>query len=204
VAIHDFDPQQQFVSIDKLPDPRLDQEKTNSLLSSYNHDSPDIAYAERLAEELVNLSGAWITVYQRTQNEGNKDEVWDEDADPTYRNGKKIKGFFEPAPADIQLTRYGVDIQNQTTVHFSRANIFQTFGKRMISEGDVLIVPHNTMSAAQIPDIREGVHNRVDRYRVIKASDSGNFKYRWLYWSALIENITGDQTIDVSFRTEKS
>jgi hypothetical protein len=204
MAIHNFDFGQKFSSIDKLPDHRNDAQKQNSLLSSFNHDSPDIAYAERLAEELINLSGGWITVFQRTRNHGNKDEVWEEDADPTYKAAKRLKGYFTPAPAEIQLTRWGVDTPTQTTVHFARSSIYKEFGKRMVSEGDILVVPHNTLTAAQAPDLREGVRNRIDRFRVIKSSDTGNFKYRWLYWSCLVENITGDETIDIPFTNQFS
>lgn len=204
MSIPNFDFHQEFTSIDKLPDNRSDAEKQYTPLSVYNHGNPDLAYAERLAEEIINISGAIIVVYQRAQNQGNRDEVWDEDADPTYKNAKKLKGYFTPAPAEMQLTRWGIDAPNQTTVHFPRAIVFKEFGKRMISEGDVLIVPHNTLSAAQVTDLREGPNNRIDRYRVIKSSDTGNFKYRWLYWSCLVENLTGDKTIDVSFRQDKS
>ena len=202
MPIHDFDFQQQFISIDKLPDHRSDIEKENSLLSVYNHDSPDLAYAERLSEEIINLSGAVIKVYKRRHNGASKDEVWEEDADPTYKKGISIKGRFVPAPAEISLTRWGVDVPNQTTVTFSRAVVLKEFGRFMITEGDILIIPHNTLIGTQFTDFRDGTNNRMDTYRVIKSSDTGNFKYRWIYWSCLVENLTGDTTIDVNFRKE--
>ena len=204
MPIYDFDPHQEFSSIDKMPDHRSDDERFNSPLSLYNHQSADIAYAERMADELINLSGAWITVYGRKHNEANRDDVWDEDADPTYGKGTRLKGKFIPAPAEITLTKWGVDVPNQTTIHFSRTNVLKLFGKRMIAEGDVLVVPHNTLTVTQSTDMRDGVDNRIDRYRVIKSSDVGNFKYRWLYWACLVQAITGDQTIDVEFSKESA
>ncbi len=204
MSITDFDPQQQFSSIDKLPDHRSDAERLNSLLSIYNHDNPDIAYVERLAEEMINISGTWITVFRRQRNEANRDDVWEEDPDPTYRNGIKLKGRFVPAPAEAQLTRWGLDLPNQTTVQFSRANVLKMFGKKMIAEGDILIVPHNTLSIAQVTDLRDGPSNRIDTFRCLKSSESGNFKYRWIYWTCLVENVTGDKTIQVDFRKENS
>ena len=201
MTIHDFNFQQDFSNIEKLPDHRSDHERMNSPLSVYNHDSSDIAYAERLSEEIINISGAWITIYKRTRG-GKRDEVWDEDPDPTYKKGIKLKGRFVPAPAEISLTRYGVDVPNQTTVTFSRAIVLKEFGRHMLSEGDLLIVPHNTLVTTQFTDLRDGVNNRLDTFRVIKSGDTGNFKYRWLYWSCLVENITGDTTIDVDFRKE--
>lgn len=202
--IYNFDPHQDFVSIDNLPDHRSEEERLNSLLSVYNHQNPDIAYGERLAEEMINLSGAWITVFRRTKKDGHKDEIWEENADPTYRNGIKLKGRFAPQPAEVTLNKFGVDLENKTTIQFSRASVFKTFGKDMIAEGDILIVPHNTLTVVQSTDLRDGPLNRVDTYRVLKANDIGNFKYRWLYWACTVENVTGDKSIQVDFRQEQS
>ena len=204
MPIHDFDSHQQFATIDKLPDPRSDMERLNSLMSVYNHDHPDIAYAERLVEELVNISGGWITIYRRNKKTGNKDEIWEEDADPTYKNGIKIKGKFTPEPAETVLTKWGVEVQNETTVHFARSTVLKFFDRDMIAEGDILIVPHNTLSVVQSTDSRDGPNNRIDTYRVIKSSDTGNFRYRWLYWSCLVQNVTGDASIQVDHKTEHS
>lgn len=202
MSIHDFDFQQKFTNIDKLPDHRSDAEKFNSKISVYNHDSEDLAYAERLAEEIINISGAVITVFKRRRNEAGGDEVWEEDADPTYKHGVRIKGRFAPEPAEISLTRWGVDVPNQTTISFARAVILKQFGKEMIAEGDVLVVPHNTLIGTQFTDIRDGASNRMDQYRVLKSGDAGNFKYRWIYWNVLAEALSGDDTIQVDFRKE--
>jgi hypothetical protein len=200
--IHNFDFKQQFSTIDRTPDFRSEEEKLNSLLSVYNHDSQDISYAERLSEEIINLSGAWMVVYKRRRNEGNRDDVWDEDADPTYHNGKHVKGRFVPAPAEIALTRWGVDVPNQTTITFSRSVILKEFGRLMIAEGDVIVVPHNTLIGTQFTDLREGTNNRMDMFRVLKSSDTGNFKYRWIYWSCFCEAQLIDDSTKVPFRTD--
>jgi hypothetical protein len=199
MGIHNFNTGQEFVSIDKIPDHRSDDEKLFSPLAVYNHDSPDIAYAERLAEELVNLSGAWVTIFPRTQNHGIVDEVWDEDRDPTYKSGIKFKGQFAPAAPDIELLKWGVDIANKCTISFSRAAIFKQFGKRMLTVGDIIELPHNTLSPLQTSTPYES-SDMLNRYRILNAADDGNFKYRWLYWKCICENITGDSTIDVEHR----
>lgn len=196
MPIYNLDKNQQFNNIDRQPDFRSDEEKLDTPLSIYNHDSEDLAWAERAASELMNIAGAWITVYKRKRNAGNKDDVWEEDPDPTYKNGVKIKGRFVPQPAETMLSRWGADVKNLVTIHFSRANVIKLFGTEMIAEGDVLIVPHNTLSVTQTVDTREGIGNRIDRYRVIKSSDVGNFKYRWLYWAVIVQNLTGDITIE--------
>jgi hypothetical protein len=202
MPLYNFNDKQQFISIDNIPDFRSDEEKVNSPLSIYNHDSNDLAYAERLAEESINISGAWVQVYKLGVNSG-KDDVWEEDADPKYERGIKLKGFFAPKPVETQLTKFGIDIENHTTIWFSRAVVFKTFGSKMISEGDVIVVPHNTMAIVQ-SDVRAGVGTRMDRYRVLNSADEGNFKYRWLYWTCILENLTGDIDLDVQFARENS
>jgi len=202
MAIYDFDFQQQFISIDKLPDFRSDQERINSPLSVYNHDSADLAYAERLSEEIINISGAAVFIFKRVRNQANRDEIWEEDADPTYKAGVMLKGRMAPEPAEISLTRWGVDVPNRTAITFSRAVIYKTFGVEMIVEGDVLVVPHNTMIGTQFTDVRSGVGNRMDQYVVVKSGDTGNFKYRWLYWTLSVQSLSGDDTIQIDFRKE--
>jgi len=202
MGLYNIDGHQQFISIDNVPDNRSDAEKENSMLSVYNQQNNDIALMERQIEEMINITGAPTTVFRRVRNQANKDEIWDEDADPTYQKGIKIKGLFVPQPAEAALTRYGIDSQNQMTIHYSRANVLKIFGKLMIAEGDIIIVPHNTLTVTQTTDLRDGVGNRMDRYRVIKSSDTVNFKYRWMYWSCVLENLTGDTSIDVEFSKE--
>jgi len=204
MPIYNFDHHQQYSNIDRLPDNRSDMERLNSPLSLYDHDNPDIAYAERLAEETINLAGGWITVFKRTRNQANRDDVWEEDADPTYFRQKKIKGRFVPAPVAAQLTRWGADAPTQMTIQFSRATVLKEFGRDMIAEGDVLLVPHNTLAIVQNTDLRDGPANKIDTFRVISSSESGNFRYRWLYWTCVVENVTGDKTIQVEFNGEKT
>lgn len=198
MGIHNFSTKQEYISIDKLPDHRSDDERFFSPLATYNHDSADIAYAERLAEEIVNLSGAWVTVFLRTDN-ASADEVWEEDPDPTYRSGVLMKGFFAPEPANLELTKWGIDSPNKSTIIFSRAALYKSFGDRLIRPGDIIEAPHNTMTQAATPTPYES-SDKFDRYRVLNGVDSGNFKYRWLYWNCVTELITGDATIDVEHR----
>lgn len=199
MSIHNFSMGQEFISIDNLPDHRTEQEKQFTDLSLFNHDSPDLAYYERNAEELVNISGAWTTIFLRTDNNGTVDEVWEEDPDPTYKAGEKLKGYFAPDKIAIELTKWGVDTPNKTAVVYSRAVLFKRFGRRMLRPGDVIEIPHNTLSPVQEAPIG-GQVNRIDKYRIIDVGDTGNFKYRWLYYRCFVENLTGDVTIQIEHR----
>ena len=200
MTIHNFGGPQEFSSIDKLPDFRSEDERINTPLALFNHQSADMAWAERMSEEMINISGAVVTVFPRTADRGAGDDLWEENADPTYKRGVRLKGFFIPQPVNIALTRWGVDAPNETTVVFSRPVIFGIFKARMLRPGDVIEVPHNTLSPMQAPEELASLGNRMDKYRIINASDTGNFKYRWLYWSCKVENLTGDQTIQVEHR----
>ncbi len=99
---HDFfrtfnESDERFSSIDDLPDFRTDIEKQHTPLAIYNHDKPDLAFAERLAEETINISGAWVTLYTKEPyvDREDLDDVWDEDADPIYREGLDMKAWFK-------------------------------------------------------------------------------------------------------------
>ena len=83
MGLYNIDGHQQFISIDNVPDNRSDAEKENSMLSVYNQQNNDIALMERQIEEMINITGAPTTVFRRVRNQANKDEIWNEDADPT-------------------------------------------------------------------------------------------------------------------------
>lgn len=166
---------------------RSDIQRVHSPLQIHDPDSRDIVLANRLAQELIHISGASVIVYPRTENES-YDKVWEEDADPTYKAGIQIKGWFAPKPTETQLRPWGVDIENQTTVVFCRDEVYQLFKKRMIREGDIIELPYDASL------------RRLDRFRVLNAFDSGNFRYGWLYYSCVVENITDDKNIDIQHR----
>jgi hypothetical protein len=199
MPIHDFQSEQGFQSPKGTNDFRSCAEKELSKLSIYNHDNPDLAYAERTAEELINLIGAIVFVHPRTENMGNADEVWDEDDDPTYENSTVLKAYFQPEAPNIELTKYGIDSPTKVTIFFARTKILNTFGERMVRTGDLIEVPHNTLTPLQVADIG-GIQNRMDRFRVLNATDDTNYRYRWMYWKCVMENITGSDTIDVENR----
>jgi hypothetical protein len=142
--------------------------------------------AARIADELVNISGADVVVYVRTDN--NYDEVWEEDPDPTYQAGKPMKAFFVPQPLAVQLTMFGQDAPNQTTAVFARDRVLTQFGKRMLRKGDIIDLPYNSVAV------------RPGKYRVLSAFDSGNFRYTWLYFSCLCENVVDDKALEVGHK----
>lgn len=181
---------ERFSSIDDLPDFRSEVEKQHTPLAIYNHALPDLAFAEKLAEETVNISGAWVTLYIKEpfiDREG-LDDPWDEDADPIYRQGIKLKGWFKVDSLNIEQTRWGVDSPLQITVVFARAILGKIVGlDQLTSVGDVVELPYNS------PKLRGPA-----RFRVLNAYDSGMFKYRWLYYTSVCELLTGDESLRVT------
>lgn len=197
MGIHQFDsPQEKFISIDNLPDYRSEVEKFLTPISIYNHDSPDLALSERMAEEVINISGAVVTVYIRMpKGDSEQLEVWDEDADPVYANGLMMKAYFKPEPVLTELTKWGVDVPIRVTLVFSRAMILKELGHRMLQPGDVIQAPYN------LPD----THNKgIMRFRVLNSTQEGFFKYRWLYNKVICELITGDEALDVKFNNQSN
>jgi hypothetical protein len=199
MPIHNFESGQEFCSPDGTTDFRSDVEKELSLLSVYNNANPDIAYAESLAREIINISGAIVHIHIRTDDMGNADEIWDEDNDPTYENSVQLKAYFQPEAPSIELTKYGIDSPTKVTIYFPRCVLLEIFGERMIRTGDLIEVPHNTLSPLQNADVG-GIQNRIDRFRVLNSQDSSIYRYRWIYWKCVLESITGSDTIDVEKR----
>jgi len=180
---------ERFISIDDLPDHRTDIEKQFTPLSVYNHAKPDYAAAERLAEEVINISGAWITIFIKEPyvDRDGHDDVWDEDADPIYRQGIDMKAWVKVDSLNVELTRYGVDHPLQVTVVLSRAVLAKEVGlERLLSVGDVIEVPYNA------PKLRGPA-----RFQILNAYDSGNWHYRWLYYTAVCELIPDDKSVKV-------
>ncbi len=181
--------------VDKLvagqasPSYRSDIEKQETPLKTYDPESADMVFANKIAQEVIHISGALLTIFIRTNNES-YDKVWDEDPDPTHKSGKKIKGFFVPVPLETELTPWGADAPNKTTVIFCREEVLKVFGERMLREDDIIEMPFNAAMANRQPK----------KYRILNAADSGNFRYNWLYFSCVVENITNDKNIDIDHR----
>lgn len=196
MAIYSFDGDlNQFSSMDSVPDFRTEAEKTNSPLSLFNNTSSDIALAERQAAEIINISGATITLYlKEPKRDAPEIEVWDEDADPIYRQGKSMKAYFKPEPAQQELTRWGYDQRLRITVVFARASLMAVtgIGNRLVLPGDVIEAPYNLPS---------NFDYNAFRFRILNVKQAGFFKYRWLYVECSCELITGDQALQVPFKS---
>jgi len=165
---------------------RSDVEKENSPLSIDRPDIADINYAQREASEQINITGANVKVYIRTDN-GDFDEVWDEDADPTYFAPVEMKCYFKPQPQELELKRWGLDAINKTEAVFSISDLTQHWPSRMLRPGDVLELPYNH----PVPYLDPGY------YRVLNASPSGNYRYSWLYYNCNIQSLDADVTVRV-------
>jgi hypothetical protein len=162
---------------------RSDSEQRHTKIALHDEDSPDIKMARQLADEIIHISGAEIEVYLRTDNNDN-DEVFDEDADPTYWEPVPMKAYFKPQPIELELKKWGADMENhREEIIFSHRQLYAEFGERMLRTGDVLRIPYN--AAAINPTT----------YRVTNATPSGNFRYIWLYFTCQVEVLTADITV---------
>ena len=169
---------------DSFPDNRSDVDQRNSPLSLFDLESADVRTARTLADEVVNISGAEVKIFIRTNN-NDYDSVWDEDADPTYWTSEMLKAFFKPAPLETELKKWGADTINKTEVVFSHRQVFEKFGSRMLRTGDVLQLPFNAAMEDRSPKT----------YRVTNATPTGNFRYNWLYFSCTVETLNADISV---------
>ena len=162
---------------------RSEMERTHPLLQIHDSESADHGLAATISDEIINISGGEVLVYARAESQS-YDKVYDEEPDPVYRPAVRLKAYFPPQPIAAQLTQWGLDVENKATVVFAKEQVIKEFGDRMIRIGDVIDLPYNASGIRQ------------NRYRVLNAFDSGNFKYNWLYWSCHVENLTDDITIE--------
>lgn len=161
---------------------RTDVQQRHTPIAIHDPESADLRYAKQLADEIINVSGAELKVYIRTDN-NDYDVVWDEDPDPTYWNPNLIKGFFKPSSIEMELNRWGLDTSNQTEIVFSFRQLFELFGDRMLRIGDVIQIPYNSVSI------------NPKNYRVLNAAPTGNFRYNWLYFTCQAELLTADISV---------
>jgi hypothetical protein len=156
----------------------------NSPLSLHRPDNEDVVLAKKAAKEMINISGADVIIYARTKNES-YDKVWNEDPAPTYHAGRHLKAYFVPQPTAEQLTPFGIDAPNTTSIAFCREEIVELLGERMLMPGDIIEIPYS------------GSLIRPDRFRITNAADTGNFRYVWLYITCNAETITNDEVLDI-------
>ena len=161
---------------------RSDVEKQFPNIQLYDPNNPDIAMAMSLARENINVCGASVVVYARTDN-ADVDEVWGEDADPSYWQPFDIKAFFVPKPLEMELTKWGVDIPNDTDIVFCRQDIIEKLGERILRVGDVIQVPNNSIAY------------KPKNYIVKNAQEIGNYMFNWLYIKCNTELLSGDITV---------
>ena len=174
---------EQYSQLGGAVDYRSDQEQSQPQQSLYDHSNPDIGYAEATALENIRISGAWVTVLARTRDE-KYNKVWMEDQDPTYYVGYDIKAFMPPAPPEVLLSKFGIDAPTNFELKFSRAELIKLMGERLIQTGDIIIIPHNSLIL------------KAKRFRVLHAGETGNFKYRWIYLSVVVENVNKDTSFE--------
>ena len=163
---------------------RSDVEQRHTPLALHDPESADVRMARSQAMEIINVSGAEVTVYMRTDN-ADFDSVWDEDADPTYWHPIKIKGYFKPQPLEAELKQWGAEVINKTEIIFDHFSIHQLAGERMLRIGDVIQLPYNAATTALNPK----------NYRILNVTPSGNFRYNWLYLTCQLETLTADITV---------
>jgi len=163
---------------------RSASEQRHTPVAIYDLESYDLKMARQLADEIINVSGAEVNIYIRTDN-ADFDSVWDEDPDPTYWQKVPMKAFFKPTPLETELKKWGGDTINKAEVVFSHRHLFLEFGERMLRTGDVLQLPYNAANNSLTPK----------NYRIVNCTPSGNFRYTWLYYSCAVETLTADVTV---------
>lgn len=180
---------QEYVSL------QMSDVEETSKLAIFDDENPEISMMEQQALEYINLSGAETRVYLRVNDLGKVDDVWEEDNDPLYESPVPVRGQFVPEKMSAALKKWGYESNSKFEINFSRANLLALFNVRLIRIGDVIEIPHNTLVQTQNTEFIDGKIGMADKFRVLDAKDTGNFNYRWLYWTCTVELLTGDITV---------
>lgn len=159
---------------------RSDIEKLFPLVQVHDDHSADHNMAHSVAIETINISGALLDIYHRTDN-NNFDKVWDEDANPSYWAPFQIKGFVSPKSIELALSKWGADAEIQLDIYFSIAALYNLYGERLVRIGDVINVPFNAIG------------NLAPKLFIVNnATPFGNYRYRWLYLMCSVSSIATD------------
>lgn len=163
---------------------RSDAEQRHTQLALHDPDSNDLKLARKMADEIINVSGAEVKVYARTDNP-DYDHVHDADPDPTYWAAVPMKAYFKPQPLELELKKWGAEAENKTEIVFSHRQLYTQYGNRMLRPGDVVKVPYNAATP----------HLNPNSFRITNATPSGNFRYNWLYFTCQVTLLTADITV---------
>ncbi len=163
---------------------RSDMEREFPLVQAHDMESADLKQAMNVATEVCNVSGALVDINLRTDNNGNADGVWDEDADPTYWAAVQLKAFFAPGAIEMALKTWGSDAQVKLEMYFSMQMLVHKFGTRVLRKGDVIFVPFNAVG-----------NIAPKHFRVTNFTPVGNYRYAWLYGKCNCESMSGDMHI---------
>jgi len=197
MAIYNFNSKKElFSTVDKIPDPRTDEQKENSPISLYNHDIPDIALEERRVQELIEISGVPIIAYKYKVIEHVKDSVqdlWNEEQTKIYDSGTWVKGIVKMDLFQQYLTKFGIDTPLKLNVNFSRTKLLDIFGEELIRVGDVLRIPLN-IPGKKFPHY----------FLVTEAHSSSNFRFRWLYWTCQTVLLVNDDEVRPFIEIDKN
>lgn len=159
-------------------------QETSELLAQFNHSNLDIQQARLRANEIINISGAKVMVYLRTDN-ADYDSTWDEDPNPTYWKPWPLKAVYSPKPLETEMKKWGPDTKINDQFVFSYEHIFDIAKERMLRVGDVIRIDYNlNLSKLNVRD-----------FRILNGTPFGNYKYNWLYYACEVENLTGDITV---------
>lgn len=112
--------------------------ETDSELSLFDQENPDITLFNYVDDELIRLSGSKLLYYKYNQGEQDFDEVYMESRNkPISKEPITIYGHYEPTVLEENLTQFGIELTNDQIFVFNKSYIDRVIGRRPIP-GDVV------------------------------------------------------------------
>jgi len=112
-------------------------EMTDSELSLFDPDNPDIGLFNLVDDELIKLSGSRLFFYKYYQNEDYDNVYMESRNKPIATDPVRVFGHYEPRVLEENLTEFGIELTNDQVFVFNKSYIERKIG-RIVIPGDVI------------------------------------------------------------------
>lgn len=155
--------------------PEIEVVNTDSELSLFDRNNPDINLFNLVDEENIRLSGSKLNYYKFMSSKAQYDEVYMEQRNKPITNSPIIVyGHYDPKVIEEPLNQFGITLSNDQLFTFNKSYLDKKLGRPPIS-GDIL-EPHFQKVRYEIFEVQEdsfeayGVYHYVCTAKVLRDS----------------------------------
>jgi hypothetical protein len=155
--------------------PEIEVVNTDSELSLFDRNNPDINLFNLVDEENIRLSGSKLNYYKFMSSKAQYDEVYMEQRNKPITNaGVIVYGHYDPKVIEEPLNQFGINLTNDQIFTFNKSYLDKKLGRSPIV-GDI-IEPHFQKIKYEIFEVQEdsfesyGVYHYICTAKVLRDS----------------------------------